>query len=101
MQCKYARDHARDMQKQVKGIVKLSFHAFVDDMSNDIVNAFNGGPIKEVHENIKKMFSFVDARSKTHKASRVSDAAGNRRNPRSMKRWSLETISAMSSFFQL
>ena len=66
-----ARSYARDMQGQVKGIVKRAFHAHVEEMTNSIVASFDSGPIKEVHDNIKRMFQFVDARSKTHKSSRV------------------------------
>ena len=73
---KEAKSHAQVMQLQVKGIVKLAFIAHVDSMTSNIVDSFNHGTIKSVHENIKGMFQFVDAKSKSHKSSRVVGADG-------------------------
>ena len=55
----------------VKGIVKLGFIGYVDQMSANIVDAFDHGTIRNVHEKIRDMFKFVDSKIKSHKSTRV------------------------------
>ena len=58
-------------ENAVKGIAKLAFLGYVDQMSSNIVGAFDHGTIKHVHGGIREMFKFRDSQIKSHKSIRV------------------------------
>ena len=58
-------------ENAVKGIAKLACLGYVDQMSSNIVGAFDHGTIKHVHGGIREMFKFRDSQIKSHKSIRV------------------------------